>query len=125
MTDRTYMKLPINPDEGFPQSFRLSFGGRTYQVLLYANIAEAVAEQPDEHVFELPDENAYLVMQVAREGTDPAQVIFQRKLVPDQAYEASELAFLFREMRVAKRNLNGVGAFGSSVIGGVAERWAS
>ena len=32
------------------------------------------------------------------------------------------LVFLFREIKVARRNINGIGAFGSSVIGGIASR---
>jgi len=32
MTTRSYLQLPINADEGFPQAFRLSFLGNTYQI---------------------------------------------------------------------------------------------
>ncbi len=68
---------------------------------------------------------AYMVMRVEREGSGDTEVIFQRKLVPNHEYEAAELAFIFRRMQVVKQNLNGVGAYGSEVVGGVAERWAS
>ncbi len=125
MAERTYRKLPINADEGFPQSFRLRFNDRMYQILLYANVSEEVAGGQEDVVYDLPTPGAFLVMRVARESGEGPAVIFQRKLVSDLEYEAAELAFVFREMRVAKRNLNGVGAFGSRVIGGIAARWAS
>jgi hypothetical protein len=40
VTTRSYATLPINPDEGFPQAFRLAFLDSTYQLRLYINIAE-------------------------------------------------------------------------------------
>ncbi|SRR6266487_1868673 len=128
MTARTYFQLPVNADEGFPQSFRLSFNGTVYQVLLYVNVLEDAAAQPDENdVYTLPDPRggAFMVMRVAREDISGPAVIFQRKLVLNLEYEAAEVAFVFRQMRVAKRNLNGIGSFGSQVIGGIATRWAS
>jgi hypothetical protein len=126
MSMRTYLSLPINADEGFPQAFRLSFGGQVYQILLYANVAEHIAAQaaPDE-VFSLPQDGAFLVMRALRESPDGLTAIFQRKLVPELEYEAAELAFIFHTMQVAKKNLNGQGAFGSVVRGGIAARWAS
>ncbi len=207
MSRRNYMKLPINADEGFPQSFRLNFAGNVYQVLLYVNVLEEGLETPDDHVYHLPvherdaflfsmalrfqdklvagqlsdnfrewfktygselssdivisplaesgqwwltdngagqryiakrsagvlnihryaDEfrEAFMVMRVMQEGAGEPKAIFQRKLVPNLEYEAGDLAFIFRRMVVAKQNLNGVGAFGSDVIGGVATRWVS
>lgn len=123
MSTRTYLSLPINADEGFPQSFRLGFGGQVYQILLYANVAEQVAAQAE--VLTLPRDGAFLVMRVLRESPDGLTAIFQRKLVPELEYEAAELAFVFHTMQVAKQNLNGQGAFGSIVRGGIAARWAS
>lgn len=126
MTQRTYLQLPINADEGFPQSFRLSFNGKTYQVLLYANVPEDAVTQPDQNdIYTLPDQGAFMVMRVLQENVAGATVIFQRKLVTNLEYEAAEVAFIFKTMRVARRNLNGVGSFGSQVIGGIAARWAS
>jgi hypothetical protein len=123
VADRVYLLLPINPDEGFPQSFRLDFGGRAYRLLLYVNVPDG-ADPPPDDAYDLPAPGAFMVMRVTREGPTP-QVIFQRKLVLNLEYEAAELAFVFRKLRVARQNLNGVGAFGSNVRGGVAPRWPS
>jgi hypothetical protein len=125
MASRIYLQLPINADEGFPQSFRLSFNGIVYQVLLYVNVLDDAAAVPDDYLYTLPAPGVFMVMRVAREDTGGPVVIFQRKLVPNLEYEAAEVAFLFQQMQVAKRNLNGVGTFGSQVIGGIATRWAS
>jgi hypothetical protein len=125
MTARTYYQLPINADEGFPQSFHLNFDNQSYQILLYVNILEQETPYPEDHVFELPDAKAFLVMQVARVSATGTQVILQRKLVPNHEYTAREVAFIFQTMRVAMKNINGVGSFGSQVIGGIAARWAS
>ena len=125
MSQRTYLQLPINADEGFPQSFRLSFNGTVYQVLLYVNVLGDASATPDDYIYTLPAPGTFMVMRVLREDTAGATVIFQRKLVPNLEYEAAEVAFVFRQMQVAKRNLNGIGSFGSQVIGGIATRWAS
>jgi hypothetical protein len=126
MISRTYFQLPINADEGFPQSFLLNFNNQSYQMLFYVNIRETDTSL-EKDVFELPDAdtNAFLVMHVARLTDAGPQVIFRRKLVPNLEYTAAEVAFIFRTMRVARKNLNGVGAFGSQIIGGIAARWAS
>lgn len=123
MGDHAYIRIPINADEGFPQSFRLDFHGSTYRVFLYVNAPEDPAV-PLEHIYDLPEHEAFMVMRVEREGPGEAQVMFQRKLVRNQRYEAAELAFVFREMRVARRNLNGIGDLGSRVTGGIEARWA-
>ncbi|UPJ53435.1 hypothetical protein IVB30_20225 [Bradyrhizobium sp. 200] len=120
MTDRSYLQLPINADQGFPQAFRLSFAGQVYIILLYVN----VPEENRESLLELPTsqdaaQQAFMVMRVTRDSA-PSGTIFQRKLVPNLEYRAAELAFVFRQMRVARQNLNGIGSFGSAVVGGVA-----
>lgn len=125
MTDRTYMRLPINADEGFPQAFRLSFNGRVYQFSLYINVSEEAAASLPGPVWDLPQPGAFMVLRIARESPGTPEVFFRRKLVPDVEYEAAELALVFRTMQVARQNLNGVGAFGSQVVGGIAARWAS
>lgn len=53
MAQRTYLQLPINADEGFPQSFRLNFNGKTYQIVLYVNVLEDTPVPPDE-IYTLP-----------------------------------------------------------------------
>jgi hypothetical protein len=119
---RSFLRLPINGDEGFPQAFRVAFRDRTYAVLLYVNVLEADTETPEDHVYELPAPGAFMVIRVTRETAGGPRVILQRKLVPNLEYEAAEVAFVFRQMRVARRNLNGIGAHGSQVVGGIAER---
>ncbi|ADB53373.1 hypothetical protein [Conexibacter woesei] len=120
-----YSPLPISPDEGFPQSFRLAFAGRAYVVALYVNASERLlGTLPEEAVLELPQEEAHLVARIARESELPEpRVVFQRKLVPQLEYTAGDLALRFDELRVAKRNLNGHGSYGSRVSGGIALRW--
>ncbi len=128
MTQRIYFQLPINAEEGFPQSFRLSFKGNVYQIVLYVNILEDGSDVPDagtDNMYTLPKKGAFMVMRVSREDASSATVIFQRKLVPNCEYEAQEVSFVFRQMRIARENLNGTGTFGSSVIGGIATRWDS
>lgn len=122
MTERGYLTLPINADEGFPQAFRLAFNDRIYRVTLYVNVPEEEPEEDPERIYELPAAGAFMVMRVEREGDGPPAVILQRKLVREHEYEAQELAFRFTRMRVAKRNLNGVGVFGSVIEGGIAAR---
>jgi len=123
MIKRTYLQLPINADIGFPQAFRLRFNDTTYQIVLYVNILEDGPALPDNNgIYILPGVGAFMVMRVLREDTDGTRVIFQRKIIPNLEYEAAEVAFVFRQIRVAKRNLNGVGSFGTQVIGGIATR---
>jgi hypothetical protein len=117
---RAYLQLPINPDEGFPQAFRLNFASQAYAILLYVNVPETNPEPPSNTVYNLPTTDAFMVMRVTREGGNASQIIFQRKLVLNLEYQAAELAFVFRQLLVAKRNLNGIGPFGSNVLGGIA-----
>jgi hypothetical protein len=122
-----YESLPIVSDEGFPQSFRLSLGARIYRMTFYVNVTESLLDATlEDAVLELPQEEAFMVLRVARES-DAAEpeTILQRKLVTGLDYAAAELAFRFTELRVARRNINGAGSHGSSVEGGVALRWAS
>jgi len=44
MAELTFLALPIEEAEGFPQAFRLSLAGRTYQFRLYANVAEELLD---------------------------------------------------------------------------------
>jgi hypothetical protein len=123
-----YLRLPANADEGFPQTFSMRFGDRGYTVALEVSVVDedvlaesAAAAQP----LVLPRPEAYLVVSVAREDPAPTEVILRRKIVPRHVYEAAELTFVFTEMVIHPRNLNGAGAFGSRVTGGVAARWGS
>jgi len=124
MSEHTYLQLPIGADEGFPQAFRLNFNGNRYQIVLYVNVLEGT--QPDaDDIFTLPALGAFMVMRVLREDSTGTRVISQRKLVLNLEFEAADVVFRFTRMRVARRNLNGVGSFGSQVLGGIATRWAS
>jgi hypothetical protein len=122
-----YVPLAINADAGFPQVFRQTLANRTYRFVLYANVAEEVLDAvPDDGVITMPAPRAYMVVSVDREaGEAPARRLFKRKVVPGLEYDAYELALTFADFVVAKANINGVGAFGSAVAGGVALRWPS
>jgi hypothetical protein len=122
---RQYTPLPIDAAKGFPQSFPFAFEGRAYNFRLYVNTAtEELDGQPD-FLDPFPGERAYLVAQVERatpEGS--SQLLFARKVLPGLEYEFEEIALVFPFQRIARNNLNGQGAFGSQVIGGIARRWA-
>jgi hypothetical protein len=76
-------------------------------------------------VLDLPSPEACLVVHVIVELPDATQQpIFLRKVVPGLEYEVENIALIFPQQRVAVSNLNGVGDFGSQVIGGIAARWA-
>ena len=74
--------------------------------------------------FDLPGHEAFLVAWVRRELPDGSQqVVFARKVVPGREYPAADVVFTFPQQRIAVRNLNQAGAFGSRVTGGIAARW--
>ena len=126
MTTLQYLTLPINADEGFPQAFRLALGARAYTFTLYVNLLDEEGRPGDETVYDLArDPRAFMVMVVRRETPAPNEQIFRRRLVVDHEYAAAELGFLFTTIAVDRRNLGGVGSFGSTVLGGVATRWGS
>jgi len=117
----TFLRLPINPADGFPQAFRLTLSARTYRFQLYANVAEELLDTATGPL-DLPAKGAFLVLSVDREEPAGLTTILRRKLVPGITYHAAELALTFPTMRLDPRNLNGVGEFGSQVVGGVAQR---
>jgi hypothetical protein len=120
---KTFLPLPINAEQGFPQSFPLLFDGRTYHFNFYVNAAAHILAKRPEFI-EVPTEEAFLVLRLEREVGDAArEVIFLRKIVPDLQYEAEELALFFTEQKIARDNLNGSGAHGTQVVGGIARRW--
>ncbi|CCK24486.1 hypothetical protein BN159_0107 [Streptomyces davaonensis JCM 4913] len=125
MSEPSFLRLPVNPDEGFPQSFRLSFEGRSYVFGFQVTIAEEAL--PDVHapaglnsLVNLPGDGAFLVVTVVREGTAGGVTLLRRKVIPDMVYRAGELALVFRTIRIALGNLNGFGRWGSEVVAGVA-----
>ncbi|MGV9675512.1 hypothetical protein ACWDSJ_09560 [Nocardia sp. NPDC003482] len=123
-TTYPYLRIPIDADRGFPQALRLSLGQRVYVLSARVNVTDetllsATAPLP------LPLPGAFLAVEISAEETDGTRILFRRKVVPDLEYAAGELALLFTDMSVHPRNVNGSGAYGSSVVGGVALRWAS
>jgi hypothetical protein len=210
MRTRNYASLPINPDEGFPQAFRLVFLNSTYQLLLYINLSEetlhpqlsytgdtatgtnrlwnmnttaeiqigmlitgpgvpahtivttldafsvtmsnnaVLANTQAAYQFsrlpnsildltgplttprradELPPAverlMAFMVLRVLREDPTGLIPLLQHRIVPKLEIPAGELVFLFDQIQVDPRNLNGTGSFGSVVSGKVAARWGS
>jgi hypothetical protein len=126
-----FHRLPVNPDEGFPQAFRLATGGSTYLVELHVNVAEEVLPEPDRVTDEVLDlatdtaelvTGAFLVVAVARQDPAGDTWLLRRRVVPGLVYRAGDLLLTFRTLKVAVRNLNGVGSFGSEIVAGVAER---
>ena len=115
----SFLRLPIDPADGFPQAFRLNMAGRTYRFQLYANVAEELLGDTGGGPLELPVPHAFLVLSVDREEPAGLTKILHRKLVPGITYHAAELALAFPVMRLDPRNLNGIGSFGSQVVGGV------
>jgi hypothetical protein len=117
---RSYDPLPVDNAAGFPQRFPFLLGGVRYQFALYVDVPER-ALGPIDELMVLPDAQRFLVVRVDILGPDGAQqTVFLRKVVPSLEYRAGGLALTFPTQIVARRNLNGAGAFGSNVIGGVA-----
>jgi hypothetical protein len=127
MSEPTFLRLPVDPDAGFPQSFRLAFGGRSYVFGLLVSIAEEVLPSSDTPeglaaAVTLPADGAYLVLTVVREDAAGATVLLRRKVIPGLVYRAGELALVVRTARIALGNLHGVGRHGSELVAGVALR---
>ncbi|MFI6166353.1 hypothetical protein ACIBCN_06150 [Nocardia sp. NPDC051052] len=119
-----YLRLPIDADQGFPQAVRISLGERVYVLSIYANVTDEALLR-ESAPLQLPCSGAFLALEVATEEAEGIRILFRRKLVPDLEYEADELALVFTELALHPLNLNGSGAHGSAVVGGVALRWAS
>lgn len=120
---RTYTLLPIDGNLGFPQAFLMLFAGRAYRFRLYVNAPASLLEDRS-LVLDLPAQEASLVVQVEVESPDGTrQPIFLRKVLPEFEYETDAIALIFPQQRVAVQNLNGQGAFGSQVAGGIGARW--
>jgi hypothetical protein len=120
----SYRTMPVNADEGFPQSFLVALGTSTYRVDLYVNVAEhllprwppnprilidVVGDQP-----ELPVKGS-LVCAVFRRGDDGDVPLMRRRLLPGITHTLDEVSLVVVETRVALGNLNAAGPFGSVV----------
>ncbi len=113
--------LPVEPADGFPQSFLLGVDDRTYRIELYVDVPEhaldpgADPRTPLDLVgsAERPAQGM-LVGVVVRESADGSPVqLLRRRLLPGLVYVAAELVVVVDELRVAVGNLNGAGSFGS------------
>jgi hypothetical protein len=127
MSTPSFRRLPVDPDEGFPQSFRLAFGGARYIFGLQVDIAEGVLPAADtpaglSAAISLPTGGAFLVMTVLGEDTVDSSTLLRRKVIPGLVYRAGELAIVVRTIRIALGNLHGVGPYGSELLAGVALR---
>jgi hypothetical protein len=123
---RTYEPLPVDGARGFPQSFPYLLNGRTYHFTFYVNVAADLLGAPAADLPAMPATEAFLVARVERETSGGGrETVLARKVIPGVEYEAAEIALLFAEYRVARKNLNGRGEFGSVVRGGIAARWAA
>lgn len=141
MNDLEFRRLPVNADEGFPQAFRLTVAGVTYRFALHVNVAEQEVPDPVRApdgaipggavpggVLDLATDapgsatGAFMVVVVVREDPGGDAPLLRRRIVPGLRYRAGDLVLTFRTLRVALRNLNGIGSFGSEVVGGVALR---
>jgi hypothetical protein len=118
------IRLPVNPDEGFPQSFLLALAGRTYQVELYVDVPEHLLprEPGQRDRIDVVGGGAgagtgaagLLVAVLARQEPDGTLVpLLRRRLLPGLLYTARELLLVVDEVYVAAGNLNGAGPFGS------------
>jgi hypothetical protein len=117
---RAYDPLPIDNTAGFPQQFPLLLNGVNYQFRLYVDVP-AAALGPIDEVMVLPDAQRFLVVRADILGTDgTTQTVFLRKVVPSLEYSVRGIGLYFPTQIVARRNLNGVGSFGSNIVAGVA-----
>ncbi|MEI7993346.1 MAG: hypothetical protein WCH01_00450 [Methylococcaceae bacterium] len=120
--ERTYTPLPIDVSRGFPQSFPLVFSNRNYRFRLYVNAPAALIKDKTQ-IFDLPSPDIFLVVQIEIElSSGIRQPIFLRKVVPDIEYETDNIVLIFPQQRIAVKNLNGQGDFGSQVTGAIALR---
>ncbi|MGW6058051.1 hypothetical protein [Streptomyces sp. NPDC055189] len=119
-----YLRLPIDADDGFPQSFRLALAERVYRFDAYVTVVDdSLLDSPVP--LELPRDGAFLVIALEPvDGRGPVPM-FRRKVVTGLEYEVADLAMVFTSIRVHPLNLNGAGTHGSRIVGGVTARWAS
>lgn len=106
--------LPVDADEGFPQSFRLRLGPHVYRVGLYVNADERTVAGGG--LLDLLATGPFLVVVVEREDPEGLVPLVRRKAVRELPCRAGQLRLVFREAMVHVRNLNGTGSHGSRVV---------
>ncbi|WP_428925826.1 hypothetical protein [Marinibacterium sp. SX1] len=126
---RTYQPLPLAADAAFPARVSLSSAGVSYVMLLYPNIdAAGFAAAPD--IIALDGARDHLVMRLALDppGGD-RRTLRIRKVALGQEIDCGPVFVAFPgppiavgNLQIAKRNLNGTGAHGTRIIGGIAPR---
>ena len=120
--------LPVSADEGFPQTFLLALGERTYRVELYVDVPEHLlpTRSSPRDVIDVVgaaaaaglrrDATGLLVASIGRQQADGTLVpLLRRRLLPGLVHTARELVLVLDELRIAAGNLNGAGQFGSVV----------
>ena len=117
-------RLPLDPDDGFPQAFRFVFAGYTYRVGVYVAVAERLLEPHRIDPRALIDLagadreaplNGRLIADVVRESHGREHVLLHRRLLPGLSYLLAELRLDVVHASVAIGNLNGHGQFGSRI----------
>ncbi|MGW2081418.1 hypothetical protein ACWCOW_31560 [Streptomyces sp. NPDC001939] len=106
--------LPVDADEGFPQSFRLRFGPHVYRIGLYVNADERTVTGGG--LLDLLGTGPFVVVVVDREDPDGLVPLVRQKAVRQLPCPAGPLRLVFREALVHVRNLNGAGTHGSRVV---------
>lgn len=120
-TTATLRTLPVDPDDGFPQSFLLGVGERTFLVELYVDVPEHLLDRRSDPRTPIDlvgsattPAHGMLVGIMARQSADGTPVeLLRRRLLPGLLYTAGELELTLDEVRIAVGNLNGAGSFGS------------
>lgn len=119
--DRSFEPLPIDNSGGLPQSFNYVRDGVRYAFTLYVSIPERALGAMDE-IMKLPDDkHRFLVVRVDSFAADGSnRTVFLRKVVTSLQYRAGGLVLRFPVQEVARRNLNGIGKFGTNIVAEVA-----
>lgn len=113
--------LPVDPADGFPQSFLLALGDTTYRFDLYVDVPEHLLDRDADPRTPLDlvgsatqQAQGMLVGIVVRQSADGTPVqLLRRRLLPGLLYAAGEVLLVVDEVRIALGNLNAAGSFGS------------
>lgn len=126
---RSYRTLPLPPDAALPAVVPGTAAGLRFLVLYYVNISAARLGE-GLAVYVLPEQEAHLVVRLVLDPVDGARrTLFQRKIATGLEYDCGPVFLTFPappvapdNLRIARRNLNGTGLHGTSLIGGIAAR---
>jgi hypothetical protein len=127
----SFVPLPVNADEGFPQSFLFALGSDTYRAEFYVNVAETNLPgrpvDPRTTVDVVGDRAAIaskgmLIGAITRQDRTGDVPLLRRRLEPGLLYTLPDLLILLDDAQIAIGNLNGVGSYGSVLTARVARR---